>query len=374
MLPLARTDTSLIGQWWWTVDRWTLAAIIVIMCMGIMLVAAASPPVALGHNLPSYYFVKRHIMMLPAAFLLMTGVSLLSPRGIRRLGLAMLVVFIPLMVATLLFGAEVKGARRWIYIMGFSLQPSEFIKPAFAVAAAWLFAKGRAEEKFPGVRISIAVYGVILALLLLQPDLGMSAVLTAIWGCQFFLAGLPIMLVIGLGLLGGLGLVGAYMFLPHVTSRIDRFLDPASGDTYQIQRSLEAFSNGGLFGTGPGQGQVKWHLPDAHADFIFSVAGEEFGMFMALFIIALYAFIVMRGMSRLLHDEDLFVLLAGGGLLTQVGLQAMIHMASSLHLMPTKGMTLPFISYGGSSLLALGIGMGMILSLTRKRVGARGFS
>ncbi|HAU30001.1 MAG TPA: cell division protein FtsW [Rhodospirillaceae bacterium] len=369
MPHLARTDTSMIGQWWWTVDRWLLAAILLLMAMGIMFVAAASPPVAIRIGLPSYYFIKRHVVLLGVSFILMMGTSLLSPRGVRRTGLALLVVFIPLMIATLLFGAEVKGGRRWIYIMGFSLQPSEFIKPAFAIVAAWLFAKGRCLQNFPGTRISIGLYAVIVSLLLMQPDLGMTVVVTAIWGCQFFLAGMPIMLVIGLGLLGLGGIGGAYMFLPHVTSRIDRFLDPASGDTYQVQRSLEAFSNGGLFGTGPGQGQVKWHLPDAHADFIFSVAGEEFGMIMALGIIALYAFIVLRGMSRILHSEDLFVLLAGGGLLTQFALQAMIHMGSSLHLIPTKGMTLPFISYGGSSLLALGLGMGMILSLTRKRPG-----
>ncbi len=369
MPHLARTDTSLIGQWWWTVDRWLLAAILLLMAVGVMFVAAASPPVALRIGLPSYYFIKRHVLLLGVSFLLMMGASLLSPRGVRRAGLLLLVLCIPLMVATLLLGAEVKGARRWIYLLGFSLQPSEFIKPAFAIAAGWLFARGRTKPGFPGTRISIGVYALIVALLVLQPDLGMTVVVSAIWGAQFFLAGMPIMLVIGLGLLAVGGLGGAYMFLPHVTSRIDRFLDPSSGDTYQIQRSLDAFANGGLFGTGPGQGQVKWRLPDAHADFIFSVAGEEFGMIMAIAIVALYAFIALRGISRILHSEDLFVLIAGGGLLTQFALQALIHMGSALHLMPTKGMTLPFISYGGSSLLAMGIGMGMILSLTRKRPG-----
>jgi cell division protein FtsW len=222
----------------------------------------------------------------------------------------------------------------------------------------------------PGNVISIVLFLLIVALLMKQPDLGMTMVITAVWFCQFFLAGLPLILVLALGMLGITGLVGAYFLFPHVTSRIDRFLDPASGDNYQVERSLQAFANGGLGGTGPGQGTVKFHLPDAHADFIFAVAGEELGLFWSLLLVGLFAFVVLRGFSRLMHEPDLFVVLAAGGLLVQFGLQALIHMGSSVHLLPTKGMTLPFVSYGGSSLIALGFGMGMVLALTRRRFSA----
>src|SRR3546814_573654 len=197
-------------------------------------------------------------------------------------------------------------------------------------------------------------------MLLAQPDLGMAVIVTAVWGIQFFLAGLPMILVVGLAALGAAGLVGSYFLFSHVASRIDRFLDPSSGDSYQIDRSLEAFMNGGLWGTGPGEGTVKLYLPDAHADFIFAVAGEEFGLFWCLVLVALFAFIVLRGFFRLNDDGNLFVVLAGAGLLVQFGLPDLINMGSTLHLIPTKGMTLPFVSYGGSSLIALGIGMGMM--------------
>jgi cell division protein FtsW len=215
----------------------------------------------------------------------------------------------------------------------------------------------------------MVLYGAVVVLLLKQPDLGQTFVVSCVWFGQFFLAGLPMIAVGILGILGISGLIGAYFIFPHVSSRIDRFLDPAAGDNYQVSRSLEAFMNGGMFGTGPGQGTVKMSLPDAHADFVFAVAGEELGLIWCLILVGLFAFIVMRGFSRVVRDDNLFVLLAGSGLLIQFGLQAAINMGSALHLMPTKGMTLPFISYGGSSLLALGLGMGMVLALTRKRSG-----
>jgi cell division protein FtsW len=215
---------------------------------------------------------------------------------------------------------------------------------------------------------------VVAGLLLLQPDLGQTVVVTLVWLGQFFLAGLPMAFMIGIGVLGALGLVAAYFIFPHVSSRVDRFFDPASGDTFQVDRSLEAFTNGGLFGTGPGEGNIKQILPDAHSDFIFSVAGEEFGAIACLLIIMLFGFVVLRGFSRLFSDDNLFVVLAGAGLLMQFGLQSLIHMASTLELMPAKGMTLPFMSYGGSSLLALALAMGMVVALTRRRSDGRGFA
>jgi len=369
MSIVARTDTSVIGRWWWTVDRWTLAALACIIGIGAVLILAASPAVATRIHLDNYHFVKRQLVMLPPAFAIMFAMSLLSPVAVRRFATIGFLVGLGLLALTLVAGAEIKGARRWISAGGLTIQPSEFVKPCFAVFAAWMFAEQRRGTRFPGYIIAILLYVATVGLLILQPDLGMAVVVSAMWFTQFFLAGLPMFLVVGLGMLGGVGLVGAYFTLPHVQSRIDRFLDPASGDSFQIERSMEAFVNGGLWGRGPGEGTIKAVIPDAHADFIFAVAGEEFGLITCLIIVSLFAFIVLRGFGRLLHETNLFVLLAGTGILVQFGLQAIINMASSLHLMPTKGMTLPFISYGGSSLLALAMGMGMLLALTRRRYG-----
>ena len=297
----------------------------------------------------------------------MIAVSMLSPLQIRRLATCGLAGSILLLALVPMVGTEIKGAVRWISIAGFSLQPSEFAKPFMAVVTAWMFAEWRRDPAFPGHWVAVGLYGLLVALLMSQPDFGMTVMVSVIWFGQFFLAGLPMIFVGGLAGLGALGAVGAYLVFPHVASRVHRFLDPASGDTYQVDRSLEAFVNGGLLGTGPGEGTVKAYLPDAHADFIFSVAGEEFGGLACLLIIALYAFVVLRGYAKLLSETSLFVLLAAAGLLTQVALQALIHMASAVSLMPAKGMTLPFISYGGSSLLALAFAMGMALALTRRR-------
>ena len=369
MTVFTRTDTSVLGHWWWTVDRWTLAALIVLMGIGAVLMLAASPAAAERIGLPSFQLAHRQLILLPPALAVLVGVSLLEPRWIRRLAVAGLAGALALCALTLLSGAEIKGATRWISLGGLSLQPSEFVKPCFAVTAAWLFAQERCQIGFPGRWLAAGLWFAVVALLLLQPDVGQAFVVTAVWGVQFFLAGLPMVWVGVLMVLGVLGLAGAYMALPHVTARIDSFLDPQAGDRYQIDRSIEAFMRGGLFGRGPGEGTVKAQLPDSHSDFIFAVAGEEFGLIVCLIILLLFAFVVLRGFSRAFQDRSLFALLATSGLLAQFGLQALINMASSLHLMPTKGMTLPFISYGGSSLLALALGMGMVLALTRRRLG-----
>jgi cell division protein FtsW len=369
MTPFTRADTSILGQWWWTVDRWSLAAIAALMAFGALLAAASSPAVAERIGLDEFYFIKRHFMLLPVAIGIILTVSALTPIQVRRMAVIAFLGCILLLVATLLFGAEIKGAQRWLSIAGFSLQATEFVKPTFAVVAAWLFSEAAHDPRFPGRLICTGLFGVVIALVIAQPDLGQAVVITGVWMAQFFLAGLPMWLVVGLIVLGVSGLIGSYLTLSHVASRIDRFIDPKSGDTYQIERSIEAFSSGGLFGRGPGEGQVKQVLPDAHADFVFAVAGEELGLFVALFIVTLFAFIVLRGMSRALSEQNLFILLAVAGLLVQFGMQALINMGSSLQLMPTKGMTLPFISYGGSSLLGVAIGLGMTLALTRRRIG-----
>ena len=369
MNAFARTDTSVLGRWWWTVDRWAIAAIALLIGIGMVLTLAASPPVADRLGYDSFHFVRRQFAYLPIAVLVMFAVSLLSPRGIRRVALIGFAVALAGVAATFIIGPEIKGARRWIDIGPLSIQPSEFIKPTFAVVGAWLFSIRGEGARLAGRNICIALYGVVVSLLLLQPDVGMTVVVSAVWFTQFFLAGLSLIWV-ALFIVGGLGAgVAAYFILPHVASRVDRFIDPGSGDSYQMTRAMEAFMNGGFFGRGPGEGLIKAVLPDAHTDFVFAVAGEEFGLIVCLLIAGLFAFVVLRGISRVIQDQNLFVMLGATGLLVQFGLQALINMGSTLRLMPTKGMTLPFISYGGSSLVAIALGIGMVLALTRRRVG-----
>ncbi len=368
MPVLARSDKSILGRWWWTVDRWTLAALVVLIGFGILLIQAASPAVAVKDKLDNFYFVERHLIMLVPAVLIIFGISLLQPRTVRWLAACLLPIFMLLLVATLFWGVEIKGATRWLHAPGISVQPSEFVKPLFAVTAAWLFSRQCERRGFPALSVNIILYMMIVICLLMQPDIGMTFLVSAMWFGQFFLAGLPLALV---GLCMGAGIGGlflAYYTFPHFTSRVDKFLTHG-GDTYQVDRALDAFTNGGLFGTGPGEGTVKMSIPDAHADFVFAVAGEELGLIWCLIIVALFAFIVLRGFWRLQHENNLFIVLAVSGLLIEFGLQAIINMASTLHLMPAKGMTLPFISYGGSSLWSLALGMGMLLALTRKRYG-----
>ncbi len=368
-MNIGRTDTSVLGRWWWTVDRWTLTALILIAAIGAVLTLAASPPAAERIGLDTYHFARRQFVFLPLALVVMIGVSLVSVRGVRRLSTLVFAGAVVLMVAVLLFGAEIKGATRWIQIGAISLQPSEFIKPSFAVLSAWMFAEQRLDERFPGYAIATGLLVCAAFLLLMQPDVGMTIVVSAIWAVQFFVAGLPLTWVAVIAaVFMGAG-IGAYFIFDHVHSRIDRFFDPAAGDGYQVMQGLEAFRNGGLFGRGPGEGEIKAVLPDAHTDFVFAVAGEEFGLFLCLLIVVLFAFVVLRGFARILREENLFIVLAVAGLLVLFGLQAIINMASAIHLMPPKGMTLPFISYGGSSVVALALTMGIVLALTRSRPG-----
>ena len=368
-MMFARIDQSPVARWWWTVDRWSLGALALLLGFGSVMSMAASPAVAERLGYAPLHFAERHLVMVPLALAIILGVSLLPPRAIRRIALIGFVLALIGVAMTFAIGAEIKGARRWINLPGFSLQPSEFVKPTFTIVAAWLFAEQKERPRFPGNAISIALFLALVVMLFKQPDLGMAVVVAVVWFAQFFMAGLRLYWAAAGTLVGLAGFVGAYVWLPHVASRINRFLDPAAGDSYQVNRSIEAFANGGLWGRGPGEGTVKDVLPDAHADFVFAVAGEEFGLVVCVIIVGVFAFIVLRGFSRLLQEGNLFVLLSATGLLIQFGLQAVINMASSLHLIPTKGMTLPFLSYGGSSMLALALGMGMMLALTRRRLG-----
>ncbi|MDH5749974.1 MAG: putative lipid II flippase FtsW [Rhodospirillales bacterium] len=362
-----RTDTSLISRWWWTIDRLTLTAFVTLIAIGAVMTMTASPAVAERIGLDQFHFVRRQFVFLQLGLIVMFATSLLSPRGIRRTSVIFFLAAIVLMAVTLLMGQDIKGATRWLQIGSFSFQASEFVKPSFAIIAAWMFAERRLDERSPGYAVATVLFVIVVGLLAMQPDVGMIIVVAAIWSIQFFLAGLPLILVVMIAFIFLSGIVSAYFIFDHVQVRIDRFLDPASGENYQVARGLEAFRNGGLFGRGPGEGHVKGVLPDAHADFIFSVAGEEFGLVLCLLLVGLFAFVVLRGFARVLKDNDLFILLAVSGLLVQFGLQAIINMASATSLMPPKGMTLPFISYGGSSTLALAYGMGMVLALTRER-------
>ena len=365
----SRTDESLFGRWWWTVDRWMIAAIIAILALGGILALAASPAVAERIGLDTFYFVQRQFIVLPFVLIVMFTVSLLNRSGVRQLAVLCFGLAVLFMIYTLMDGTKIKGAIRWVTFASFSIQPSEFVKPSFAIIGAWMFSAWRLKEDFPGYMVAVGLYLTVVALLLMQPDVGMAILVSVVWGVQFFLAGLPMLLVLAIGIVFICGGFVAYFNFEHVQIRIDRFFDPASIEAYQVMRSLEAFRNGGVFGRGPGEGHVKEVLPDAHADFIFAVAGEEFGLVMTLLIVGLFLFVVLRGFGRAFKETDLFVQLAVAGLLVQFGLQAIINMASTLNLMPTKGMTLPFVSYGGSSMMALAIGLGMVLALTRERPG-----
>ena len=358
MFAFSRLSRSRLANWWWTVDKVTLSLTLVLIFIGAFLVFSASPSVARRIGFDDYHFIKRQIVFI--------GVSSL----IRRIAIIGYVLTLLLMLITLFAGYETKGASRWIRIFGFSLQPSEFIKPTFVVVSAWLLDGSKKFEDFPGGVLSAGLFALTAGILLMQPDVGMTIVVSCIWGFQLFLAGLPIILVAVLILIAVAGAVGAYFTFDHVHDRVQQFL--ASGDNlgYQVRKSLESFESGNLLGRGPGEGVVKLNLPDAHTDFIFSVAGEEFGIWLCLIIITLFGIIVIRSLLLSLKDNNLFIIYASAGLAASLGLQSIINMASSLHLMPTKGMTLPFISYGGSSLFASAITIGMLLAITRKNSSA----
>jgi cell division protein FtsW len=293
--------------------------------------------------------------------------SMLTPRQIRRVAFVVFLLSLVLVALTPILGAEIKGARRWLVILGVNVQPSEFLKPAFVILISWLFAESARRPEVPANTIALALLLLVLALLVLQPDFGQTMLIALVWGALFFMAGMRLIWVGGLAAVAGVGLAGAYFTVPHVARRIQRFLDPASGDTFNIDIALESFARGGWLGRGPGEGTVKRILPESHTDFVFAVAAEEFGIVLCLALLALFAFVVIRALRHAMRSEEPFLRFAAAGLAILFGLQSAINMAVNLHLMPAKGMTLPFISYGGSSMLSLAYGMGMLLALTRER-------
>jgi cell division protein FtsW len=367
----SRAQPTLISEWWRTIDRLTLAALGALMLGGIVLCLAASPPVASRIGLDPFHFVNRQVLFLIPASAVLIATSFLSPREVRKVALVVFIVSLVLVAATPYFGPEIKGARRWLIILGVNIQPSEFLKPAFVVLIAWLFAESGKRPDMPANTVALALLVIVVSLLVLQPDFGQTMLITLVWGALFYMAGMRFIRVLGLGATAGVGLLTAFYTVPHVAQRINRFLDPSSGDTFNIDIATESFIRGGWFGRGPGEGTIKRILPEGHTDFVFAVAAEEFGVALCLILVALFAFIVIRALVKAMRNDDSFIRFAAAGLAILFGLQSAINMAVNLHLMPAKGMTLPFISYGGSSLISLAYGMGMLFALTRERPRAK---
>jgi cell division protein FtsW len=365
---ISRAERGLFADWFRTVDHWLIGCFCALMVIGLVMALAASPAVAERLDLSTFHFVNRQALMLPPAAALMIATSFLSPRHVRRAALIVFVISLALIVLALLFGVEVKGSRRWI----FGVQPSEFLKPSFVVLAAWAFSEGAGgRNKFVGIAIAVLLLPIAIAPLILQPDFGQTMLVSLIWAALFFLAGLHWFWVAGIGGVGATGALLAFRLSPHVHERVLRFIDPDSSgglvDTFQVDTALQSILSGGWLGRGPGEGVYKRILPDAHTDFVFAVMGEEFGIIACLALIAFFGFIVLRGLLLAARNEDPFCRFAATGLVMMLAAQSWINMAVNLRAIPAKGMTLPFISYGGSSILALALGMGFLIALTRKR-------
>jgi cell division protein FtsW len=367
----ARSDRTAVGVWWWTVDRWMLGVAALLIAIGVALSFASSPAAAMRMNVGDpFHFAVRQCVFGAGAAVILLSVSMLEVRTVRRAAFAIWLAAIAVMIALPIFGHNAKGATRWLEIGGFTLQPSEFMKPALVILIAWMFSEGQKGEGVPGVSIAFGLYFVSIALLLIQPDVGQTVLITVAFGAAFWMAGVPISWVMLLGGAAVAGLSSTYFLFPHVAARVHKFLSPDGADTHQVDRAAEAIRAGGLVGRGPGEGVMKRHVPDLHTDFIYSVGAEEYGLVFSLTLIALFALLVTRGLYRAMKLNDPFEQVAAAGLFVLVGQQAFINVAVNLNMIPTKGMTLPFISYGGSSMLAMGLTLGMALALTRRRPGA----
>jgi cell division protein FtsW len=367
----ARSDRSAIGVWWWTVDRWLLGGAALLIAVGLLLAFAASPAAAARMNIGDpFHFAVRQCLFAAGAAVILVSVSMLDVRAVRRASLFIYVAAIAVMIALPFIGHNAKGATRWVQFAGFTLQPSEFMKPALMILVSWMFAEGQKGQGVPGVSIAFGLYALAVALLLIQPDVGQTVLITVAFGAAFWMAGVPLSWVMLLGGFAVAGLSSTYFLFPHVASRVDRFLSPDRADTHQVDKAAEAISAGGLFGRGPGEGIMKRQVPDAHTDFIYSVGAEEYGLIFSLLLISLFGFVVIRGLYKSMKLSDPFEQVAAASLFVLAGQQAFINVAVNLNLIPTKGMTLPFISYGGSSMLAMGLTLGMALALTRRRPGA----
>ncbi len=366
-MRLSRTDKSRFAEWSFTIDRALLTAFMSLVGIGLVLSLAASPAVALKKGFSTYYFVERHVVFAGLGVAVMAAVSLLSPNAIRRLAVVLLGLALAGMAAVLVMSAELNGAQRWLSIAGYSLQPSEFAKPAFVVVMAWLFAESQRRQDMPAAPIAIGLWALFAGLLVAQPDVGQTVLISMAAGVLYLLAGLPLIGAVILAVVGGAGLYLAYENFGHVHARLDRFFNPLPFENFQVDRAMQSFAEGGLFGRGPGEGTIKSILPDAHTDFIFAVIAEEYGVIACIALLGLFAFIVLKALMRAAEEPNAADRLAIQGLAIVFGLQALINMAVNIGLLPPKGMTLPFISAGGSSMLALAITAGMLLALTRRR-------
>jgi len=367
----ARSDRTPIGVWWWTVDRWMLGVVALLIGIGVLMSFAASPAAAARMNIGDpFHFAVRQCVFAGVSSFVLISVSMLDVKGVRRASFFIWLCAIAVMVALPFIGHNAKGATRWLEFGGFTFQPSEYMKPALIILVAWMFAEGQKGQGVPGVSIAFALYATSIGLLLIQPDVGQTVLITIAFGAAFWMAGVPMSWVMLLGATAVAGLSSTYFLFPHVQSRVDRFLSPDKADTHQVDRASEAIAAGGFFGRGPGEGVMKRHVPDLHTDFIYSVGAEEYGLIFSLLLISLFAFVVVRGLYRAMKLSDPFEQVAAAGLFVLVGQQAIINVAVNLNLIPTKGMTLPFISYGGSSMIAMGLTMGLALALTRRRPGA----
>lgn len=367
-MRISRADRSRLTEWWFTVDHVLLAAILMIVGAGFILSLAASPAVALKKGFEAYYFVERHVLFTGVGLLIMVVVSLLSPAGVRRLALTLVIVSFGLLLVVHFSGAEINGAKRWLSFGGHSFQPSEMAKPGFAVIAAWLFAEAQSRPDMPAFSLAVALLAAFATLLIMQPDVGQTLLLVAVWSTLYFASGRPIAgaaVIAGIAVAAG---VAAYFMFPHVQARVDRwFLNPMPGDRSQMDRAIQSFTEGGFLGRGPGEGTIKTVLPDAHTDFIFAVVAEEYGVVACLALLSLFAFVVLRALIQATREPEAATRLAIIGLGLLFGLQALINMGVNVGLLPAKGMTLPFISAGGSSTLAVSVTLGMLLALTRRR-------
>ena len=363
-----RVVEPVIPRWWRSIDRWSLTAVFALFGIGILLGLAASVPLAQRNGLDAFYYVKRQAFFGGIGLVVMLGVSMMPPAMVRRLGvLGFLAAFAAMAVLPAIGTDFGKGAVRWISFGFASVQPSEFLKPGFIVLTAWLMAAAQDVNGPRGKSLSFLITFIIVLLLALQPDFGQAALIIFGWSVVYFIAGAPMVLIASVLGLVGAGAMFAYNESEHFARRINGFLSSEIDPRTQIGYATNAIQEGGFFGVGVGEGQVKWSLPDAHTDFIIAVAAEEYGLLLVLCIIALYATIVVRSLFRLMRERDPFIRLAGAGLACIFAVQAMVNMGVAVRLLPAKGMTLPFVSYGGSSVIAAGITLGMLLALTRSR-------
>lgn len=367
----ARTDRSPVSVWWWTIDRWLLGAVGALIFVGVILSFASSPAAAarMDYGDPFHFAVRQSVFALLALGILF-AVSLMSPKGVRRTAFVLFVGAILIMLLLPFAGHTSKGATRWLNVGPFLLQPSEFLKPALVVMCAWMFSEGQKGQGVPGVSIAFGMYLLSVGLLLIQPDIGQTVLITVAFGACFYMAGVPLRWMLAMGLTAIGGLTATYFMFDHVAARVQKFMNPESADTHQVDRASEAIANGGLFGRGPGEGLMKRHVPDLHTDFVYSVGAEEFGLIFSLALICLFGFIAVRGLAKSMRLSDPFEQVASAGLFVLFAQQAVINIAVNLNLIPTKGMTLPFVSYGGSSMLAMAVTLGFALALTRRRPGA----